>query len=203
MNEKLEPLVWHNETRRVSDLVPYPQNPRILTQDQAKHLKASLEQFNLVEVPAINTDNTIVAGHQRVNILSMLGRGNEEIDVRVPNRKLTEEEFQRYLLVSNKVTGDWNWDELLNFPEEMLLDIGFTEDELSGESDDDEEKPKEPKQKWEVKIGDISFVGQLRIVAGDQTNPAEVDAQCADIIERIKKAIPEMKVKSIGSPKNN
>jgi hypothetical protein len=55
---------------------------------QLEGLKRSLKKFNLAELPAINTDGTLVAGNQRVLALSLLGRGDEEIEVRVPNRPL-------------------------------------------------------------------------------------------------------------------
>ena len=68
----MEKLKWHNETRKISELVSFDKNPRRLTDMQRKHLQESLEKFGLVEVPAINIDNTIIAGHQRVKILAIL-----------------------------------------------------------------------------------------------------------------------------------
>ena len=40
-------------------------------------------------------------------VLKLLGRENEMIEVRVPNRKLTQSEYDQYLLISNRVHGDW------------------------------------------------------------------------------------------------
>ncbi len=90
MAKNKEDLKWHTEKRKVSSLIPTEGNPRMLTKKQAEDLEASLRKFNLVDIPAINTDNRIISGHQRMTILKALGRGNEEIDVRVPNRKLTD-----------------------------------------------------------------------------------------------------------------
>lgn len=126
----METLKWHTETRIINELIPYEHNPRIMTAKQKADLQKSLEEFDLVEIPAINTDNKIIAGHQRLKILQLLGRGDEEIDVRVPNRKLTEDEFKRYNLRSNKNTGDWDWDLLSGFDEDLLLDVGFSEVEF-------------------------------------------------------------------------
>ena len=54
------------------------------------------------------------------------GRGAEQVDVRVPNRKLTEEELKEYNLRSNKNTGEWDFDILTTqFQENMLKDVGF------------------------------------------------------------------------------
>lgn len=83
-------LSWTNEKRKVNDLLPYVYNPRKMSVSQMKTLQDSLNQFGLVEVPVINTDGTLIAGHQRCKALQLLGRGDELIDVRVPNRMLDE-----------------------------------------------------------------------------------------------------------------
>lgn len=71
-------------------------------------LKKSLKKFNLAEIPAINLDGKILAGHQRIKALQLLGRGEELIDVRIPNRQLTEDEAKEYLIGSNAIGGDWD-----------------------------------------------------------------------------------------------
>jgi hypothetical protein len=73
------PLVWRTEKRRVNDLLPYEKNPRKITDTQMEGLKESLMKFNLAEIPAINLDGKIAAGHQRIKALQLLGRGEEEI----------------------------------------------------------------------------------------------------------------------------
>lgn len=125
-------LTWQTEKRKVNDLIPYEQNPREMSEEQVKHLKASLEKFNLAEIPAINTDNVILAGHQRLKILQILGRGDEEIDVRVPSRKLTEDEVKEYNIRSNANSGSFNFDILANaFSIDELKGWGFPEDDLN------------------------------------------------------------------------
>lgn len=136
-------LEWHNEKRKVSDLIPWDKNPRILTEVQAKHLMESLRKFNLVETPAIDTTNILVSGHQRCKILAMLGRGDEEIDVRVPNRKLTDKEFEELNIRANKNSGEWDFDALGNYFESSeLISWGFTPLELGMG-----EEPLPPKEK--------------------------------------------------------
>ena len=129
MSKKLQ-LEWHTEQRKINELIPFEGNPRKMSKEQAEQLQKSLEKFNLAEIPAINTDNKIIAGHQRINILQMLGRGEEIIDVRVPNRELTDDEFKEYNLRSNKNIGSWDFDELANFDDDLLKDVGFTREEL-------------------------------------------------------------------------
>jgi hypothetical protein len=64
----------------------------------------------------------------RIAILIELGRGDELIDVRVPNRQLGKKEADEYLLRSNKNTGEWDIDILgKSFNFDFLKEIGFTD----------------------------------------------------------------------------
>ena len=124
-------MKWHTEQRKISDLIPTEHNPRQLTEKQFKDLKKSVEKFDLAEIPAINTDNQILAGHQRLKIMAALGRGAEVIDVRVPDRRLTKKECDEYLVRSNKNTGSFDFDLLSNnFEVEDLCEWGFEKIEL-------------------------------------------------------------------------
>lgn len=173
-------LVWRTEKRRVNDLLPYEKNPRTMSDKQLSDLKKSLKKFGLVEIPAITIDGKIIAGHQRIRVLQLLGRGEEEIDVRIPNRKLSQKEYEQYLLTSNAVTGGWEFEKLKSFDIDMLLDIGFGEDDLSQIWDDhleteddgfDVEKEIEKIKKPKTKLGDIYQLGKHRLICGDTTDP--------------------------------
>ena len=124
-------MTWHTEQRKISDLVPFPQNPRQMSDKQIQDLTASLQKFDLVEIPAINLDNTLLAGHQRLKIMAVLGRGEEVVDVRVPDRMLTAEEAQEYVLRSNKNIGEWDWSLLAKIGEDLLREVGFDDDDLA------------------------------------------------------------------------
>ncbi|WP_340074529.1 DNA modification methylase [Leptobacterium sp. I13] len=123
MSTILAPLEWRTEKIPVKDLVPYDYNPRKITPERLEKLKTSLEKYNLAEIPAVNTDKVIIAGHQRVKVLMELGRGDDVIDVRVPNRTLTEQEFKEYNVASNVSVGYWDVDIL----EECFADIDLLE----------------------------------------------------------------------------
>lgn len=115
----------------------HPNNPRILTKKSHDELIKSFEEFDYVELAAIDANNTIVAGHQRIHIMLELGWGDREIEVRVPTRKLTKREQNKYLLISNKVTGEFDYDLLANhFEMDELLESGFSEQELLGHVDE-------------------------------------------------------------------
>lgn len=132
-------LVWHNERRRIGDLEEWGKNPRNLTDGQADQIKQSIARFGFVDPVVINTDNRIVGGHMRKRV--MLARGlvhqDTEIDVRVPSRLLTEDEFEELAIRLNKNTGSWDYDKLANqFDQVKLLDWGFTLREFHMEDHD-------------------------------------------------------------------
>jgi hypothetical protein len=119
-------IEWKTEKRKLKDLIPYEKNPRILTDKQKSEIRKSLNKFDLVEIPAINADNTIIAGHQRISILKEIKGDNFEIEVRVPSKKLNEKDFQEYLLRSNRNKAEWDWNMLeTDFSTDLLLDSGF------------------------------------------------------------------------------
>lgn len=122
----MEKINWINSRKKLKDLLKYEKNPRILNNKQKKDLTNSLKKFGLVEVPIVDIDNTLIAGHQRCEIMMEIEGGDYEIDVRIPDRKLTEKEFEEYLIRSNKNTGSWNWDILNDSFESIdLIDYGF------------------------------------------------------------------------------
>lgn len=106
----MKKLEWTTEKRKVNDLLPLEVNPRKISDAKRQQLIKSIEKFNLAEIPAINKDNTIISGHQRIKALQLIDRGEEMIDVRVPNRQLTRKEVKEYNLISNTHAGDWDFE---------------------------------------------------------------------------------------------
>lgn len=114
-------LKWKTVKRTVKDLIPLDFNPRIITDEKKEALLRSIEKFDLVEIPCINVDNSIIGGKQRVEALMIAGRGEEIIDVRIPNRSLTEAELKEYMLISNTHAGQFDAE---------LLEVHFNETEI-------------------------------------------------------------------------
>jgi len=153
--------------RRVGDLIPMAINPRQMTVKENDDLEKSMAKFDLAEIPVINTDNTIVAGHQRIRILIAEGRADEMIDVRLPSRDMTEDEVKEYCVRSNANRGSWDFDFLANhFEATELVDWGFEPFELGivepiviEPNDNDEKEPdKEPKETTTQKTDDFQVV---------------------------------------------
>jgi len=175
--KRMERITWSNEKRKISDINPAQYNPRQLTEKHAKDLNTSLERFNLADPIIINADNTIIGGHQRINILKQ--RGMTEVDVRVPSRQLTEHEEKELNLRLNKNLGEWDFDLLAGFDKEMLLDVGFDSAELDKmfqlEPDaKDDEVPEAPDTPISKTV-DIWLLGRHRVMCGDSTKIDDVE----------------------------
>lgn len=188
MTKKLE---WRTERRKVKDLIRYEKNPRTLSETQLEGLKRSLKKFNVAELPCINTDGTLVAGNQRVLALSLLNRGKEEIEVRVPNRPLTEAEFRDYLLTSNRSGGTWDFEKLAaEFDLGELLTAGFDSLDLSNIYDDnleitddefDEEVEIEKAKDTDIKPGDYFALGRHRLLCSNAIDPNSAKKLMGDV----------------------
>ena len=92
----------------MSDLIPYEKNPRKITTQKKQQLTDLVERYGLISVPIIDQDGTLVSGHQRLKTLLILGRGEEDIDVRVATRKMTTDEFKEVMVIENAKFGEWD-----------------------------------------------------------------------------------------------
>lgn len=122
-------IQWHIENKKLKDLKPHPKNPRRLTKEQALHLEESLSKFGLIDLPIINTDCTVIGGHQRLNILKK--QKVKEVDCWIPDRFLEPNEVEELLIRLNKNHGEFNYDDLANnFDVADLITWGFTLDDF-------------------------------------------------------------------------
>ena len=127
----------------LSKLKPAEYNPRQITKKQVKDLKESIEKFGIVDPLIINSDNTIIGGHQRFAILN---EASKKVDWQYPPKvpcvilDLSKEQERELNIRLNKSGGEWDFDLLSNFEIEELKDWGFKEIELGLNIDKIEEK---------------------------------------------------------------
>jgi ParB-like chromosome segregation protein Spo0J len=120
------------EKVKIAELNPAEYNPRRMTNKQYEDLRNSLEKFGLVDPIIINSDNTVVGGHQRLRIMRELGAELVPV-VRVNLSKEDEKELNIRL---NKNTGEFDLDVLANnFEVDELKDWGFKDVELGFNTD--------------------------------------------------------------------
>lgn len=123
-------MEWKLQTRQLKELKSNEKNPRRLTKEQFSHLEKSLSKFGVCEPIVINTDNTIIGGHQRVRVLKKMGK--KEIEVYVPDEPIDQKDSDELNIRLNKNTGDWDYDILANnWDVGQLVDWGFNEKELA------------------------------------------------------------------------
>lgn len=169
-------MKWSLQQRNIKDLLKHPKNPRTLSKDQAQHLSRSIDKFGLIDKPIINTDNTIIGGHQRLHILKQ--NKQQTVECWVPDETLSQNDIDELNIRLNKNTGDWNWDILANeWDSNKLIEWGFSNEELDYEvvenieSEEDSEvlEPAKDEDAY-TKLGDIYDLNDHRICCGDSTS---------------------------------
>jgi DNA modification methylase len=177
-------LSWRTVKRRLGDLFPHALNPRIVSEAFRKKLTEMIKKFGLVEIPAIDLDGTILAGHQRIAALLALYGPDYVIEVRIPSRRLTKSERDTYLLASNRLHADWDWGALAeHFDIKDLLATGFDDadlahifdDSLSVEDDEWDEEAEIKKIKTPtVHLGELWALGDHVLLCADATDEKTV-----------------------------
>ena len=97
----------------LSDLNPAAYNPRkALKQGDPEYekLKRSLEQFGYVELIVVNVanDNTVISGHQRLNVLKDMGVAEEDCIL----VELDAGKEKALNIAMNKINGEWDKDKI-------------------------------------------------------------------------------------------
>src|SRR5512139_1397734 len=178
-------ITWTNERRKLSDLIPWPRNPRQIKSDQVARLQDSFEEFGQPEVIAIGPGNEVYNGHQRLKSWAAKF-GDIEVDVRVASRALTEKEREKLTVFLHRgAIGEWDFDILANeFELDDLLEWGFEKKELDldlwlPEPPEDPgaqiDKAEELREKWGVESGQLWKLGEHRLICGDCTDRAVVE----------------------------
>jgi hypothetical protein len=122
-------MKWELQKRKINDLHLYTKNPRKLTKHNADQLHESISKFGQCEPIVINSDNTVIGGHQRLRTMRKMGY--KEVDVYVPDQPLSEREIEELNIRLNRNNGDWDWDILGNvWDPNDLIEWGFTLEEL-------------------------------------------------------------------------
>ena len=171
------------EKRNVSDLIPAKYNPRKDLKPGDKEyekIKNSITEFGYVDPIIINSDNTIIGGHQRLKVLRDLGY--TEVDCVVIEIDKTKEKALNIAL--NKISGEWNVEllkDLIDDLKESNFDIEFTGfdppelDELFSElhnkdvKEDDFDVDEVLKEPAISRLGDLWLLGRHRLICGDST----------------------------------
>jgi len=161
----------------VGELKGAKYNPRKMDELTLRHVKKSIEKFDLVDPLIVNSNpkrkNIIIGGHARLMIAKELGY--KEVPVVFVNIP-TEAEEKELNLRLNKNVGEFDLEMLAEFDKDMLEDVGFDSEEIDKIFDEDVKEDgfdleealgmiKIPR----TKLGDIYELGEHRLICGDST----------------------------------
>jgi DNA modification methylase len=180
------------ETRLLADLHPAEYNPRVPLKPadpEYQSIKRSIEEFGYADPIVINSDGTIIKGHQRRTVMMDMGYLEADVIVLDIQDKAKEKALN---IALNKITGKWDNAILKDLLLELDLEgydfsvTGFHRDDLEdliqlvdipAEATDDCFDPDaaaaeivEPVSR----IGDIWQLGRHRLMCGDSTDPDDV-----------------------------
>lgn len=176
----------------ITDLQPSLYNPRKWSESSTEQLKESIRRFGLVDPILVNgaetRKNIVIGGHFRLKVARELGF----TEAPVVYVEITDEAKERELnLRLNKNLGEWDYDLLKEFDQELLGDIGFSSTELDDIFIDEKvnaedtfdlnkELEKLDIEKIEVQKGDIYKLGESRLMCGDSTIEEDFDRLMGD-----------------------
>lgn len=132
----------------IQDLKPAEYNPRIMQTEEQEKLKQGLTTFGLVDpiIIDLTDNNTVIGGHQRLEILKQLNPDTELLLIKLgdiglvikeTDLKIKDKNDQKALnLALNKIHGDWDYKKLddlllsLNDENYNIALTGFDDDDL-------------------------------------------------------------------------
>ena len=167
----------------VTVLKPAEYNPRKKLKPGDKEyekIKASIEEFGFADPLVVNSDMTIIGGHQRLTVAIDLGF--TKVPCAVVDIDKTREKALNIAL--NKITGAWDENllaDLLKDIQDSNFDLGFTgfdppeietlfnKVHTKDVAEDDFDVEAELAQPVFSKLGDLWCLGKHRVICGDST----------------------------------
>ena len=172
--------------KKVSELIPYINNSRTHSEEQITQLISSIKEFGFTNPILLAPDNSIIAGHGRLQAVKRLG--HEEVPCIIV-QGLTKTQIKALIIADNQLALNAGWDlEKLSVEIEGLKDEDFNIDILGFEDDfikdllnkqnqglTDEDAVPEVKENPKSKLGDIFVLGNHRLMCGDATIQTDVE----------------------------
>jgi len=167
--------------KKVSELIPYINNSRTHSEEQITQLVSSIKEFGFTNPILLAPDNSIIAGHGRLQAVKRLG--HEEVPCIIV-QGLTKTQIKALIIADNQLALNAGWDlEKLSVEIEGLKDEDFNIDILGFEDDfikdllnkeneglTDEDAVPEILENPKTKIGDLWTLGNHRLLCESSTS---------------------------------
>jgi DNA modification methylase len=167
--------------KKVSELIPYINNSRTHSEEQITQLISSIKEFGFTNPILLSPDNSIIAGHGRLQAVKRLG--HEEVPCIIV-QGLTKTQIKALIIADNQLALNAGWDlEKLSVEIEGLKDEDFNIDILGFEDDfikdllnkeneglTDEDAVPEILENPKTKVGDLWTLGNHRLLCESSTS---------------------------------
>lgn len=119
--------------KKVSELIPYINNSRTHSEEQITQIASSIKEFGFTNPILIDQDNSIIAGHGRLQAVKKLGY--EEVSCIVISG-LTKTQIKALIIADNQLALNASWDiDKLSLELDSLKDDDFNLDILGFNND--------------------------------------------------------------------
>lgn len=151
-----EAIQWTEKKVALSKLKPYERNPRMISKEAYDRLKEAIQKLGFHQRILCQPDLSVIGGHQRIKALKELGF--KEIQVLVPHRVLTRDEFRQLLIQDNLPFGQHDFSILAaDFEVEELVGWGMPENWVTGEMPQQEKTHKNEEKDTSSQLEGMKF----------------------------------------------
>jgi len=169
------------EYQSVGKLKNYPHNARTHSKRQIRQIADSLQTFGFTNPVLINGENTIVAGHGRVEAAKLLGLALVPT-IRLEN--LSADQVRAYVVADNRLAENAGWDKsipaielqhLLNVESDFevtvtgfeIPEIDLILQEANSKPDSDDIFDADESEPAVTQLGDLWLLGRHRVLCGN------------------------------------
>ena len=170
------------DTMPLSEFKPHPKNIKKHPKSQIKGIAEAMKLVGFIQPIVIDKKNVIRAGHGRFEAAKLL---EMKVAPYVKLEKISKEILDAYMILDNKLSES-KYDKenmasiLLEIPEFDFEPFSVSLDEFRPPPEITEDDAPDPREKTDIKIGDIFKLGDHFLLCGDCTNSDDVKKLLSD-----------------------
>ena len=161
---------------KLTDIIPNPNNPRLIKDDKFKKLVESIKGFPemlSLRPIVVNEQMVVLGGNMRLKACKEAGLKEVEI---IKASDLTEEQQKEFIIKDNVGFGEWDWNMIANeWDAEQVTDWGLDIPGFVVEPEATEDDYEIPDTiETDIVLGDLFEIGEHRLLCGDSTDSDSV-----------------------------